>query len=408
MAYENLRDQQLVVAAGAAGTRVALQMLPAAGRTLHAGGAAPAQAVGNRAVRPAIFQMGVPAQDVFPFKTWSRIMGRAARKAAATPLGYPDPCGESELRSEIAAYLCMARGIECTPSQVFITNGFAGALGVALRALRMEGQCALMEEPGYASTREALVGAGVTPVPVPVDPEGMDVAAGIALAPQAALAIVTAGQQAPLGVTLSLRRRQALLDWAASTQAWIIEDDYLGELQLQGRATPALASLDRAGRVVHIGTFSKTISPALRVGFMVVPTALTGHVASVMTAYAAAPTPVIQYAVAEFMRSGQLLRHLRRMKRLYAERRRTLVACLRAMALPHAEAGLAVLLRLPQGVDDAEVAEKARAAGLAPSALSWWYAQPRPGLEGLLLGVTNLPDERIEDCCRRLTAIWAG
>lgn len=402
MAYETLRDRQLIVTAGAAGTRVAEHARAAAFRA-HVDDASPPRPLPGR---PAVFQIGVPAHDVFPFKTWSRIMARAARAAAAAPVGYPDPRGEAGLRGEIAAYLCIARGIECTADQVFITNGFAGALSVALRALEMHGKSAWMEEPGFSMTRELLSLSGVTPVPVAVDAEGMDVAAGVAAAPQAALAIVTAGQQAPLGVTLSLRRRHALLDWAAASRAWIIEDDYLGELQLQGRATPALASLDRSGRVLHIGTFSKTINPGLRIGFLVVPSTLVDQVTRMATICSSAPTPAIQFAVDEFMRDGHYLRHLRRMKRLYAERRRLLVDHLRRLSLPHFEAGLAVLLRLPDGTRDIEVVARAAGMGMSPSALSWWYAQPQPRDNGLLLGVTNLSAETIEGHCQRLASIW--
>jgi GntR family transcriptional regulator/MocR family aminotransferase len=272
-AYDSLRDQQLIVTAGAAGTRVARQAVRA--------GTAPERpaALAPRRAAPVPFQVGVPGQDVFPFKTWSRIMGRAARAAAAQPLGYPDPRGEPVLRAAIAAYLGIARGITCHPSQVFIANGYAAALGLALRTLRLDGGTAWVEDPGYASARSVLAQYGVTPAPVPVDAEGIDVAAGVALSPEAALAVVTPGQQAPLGMTLSLARRHALLDWAAARGAWIVEDDYLGELQLQARATPALAARDHAGRVLHIGTFSKTIAPALRVAFLVVPPALAPAVA---------------------------------------------------------------------------------------------------------------------------------
>jgi GntR family transcriptional regulator/MocR family aminotransferase len=409
VAYENLRNQQLVVTAGAAGTRVAQQAgLAAAHAALAARGPVPPPAsVSTRSGQAAVFQVGVPAQDAFPFKTWSRIMARAARTAAAAPLGYPDPCGEPALRAEIAAYLGIARGIRCTPDRVVIANGFGGALGLALRALRLGGRTAWMEEPGYAATRALLAQYGVTPVPVAVDGEGLDVAAGMAAAPGAALAVVTPGQQAPLGMTLSLRRRHALLDWAAASDAWIVEDDYLGELQLQGRATPALAALDHAGRVLHIGTFSKTINPALRVGFMVVPDALKGRILQAAEACAPAPAPAVQLAVAEFMRGGHYLRHLRRMKRLYAERRHALAACLKSMNLPHSEAGLALLLTVPAGVDDVLLAQRARAAGLAPSALSWWRAQPSQGAGGLLLGVTNLPDAHATDAYRKLVALLA-
>jgi GntR family transcriptional regulator/MocR family aminotransferase len=400
-AYDSLRDQQLIVTAGAAGTRVARQPVPA--RTVPAverPAAAPA-----RRVAPVPFQVGVPGQDVFPFKTWSRIMGRAARTAAALPLGYPDPRGEPLLRGAIAAYLGLARGIACHPSQVFVANGYAAALGLALRAQRLEGRSAWVEDPGYTSARDVLLQYGVTPAPVPVDAEGLDVAAGMARTRGAALAVVTPGQQAPLGMTLSLARRHALLDWAAAHDAWIVEDDYLGELQLQGRATPALAARDRLGRVLHVGTFSKTISPALRVAFLVVPPALAPLVADVADTCAAAPAPAIQFAIEEFLRDGHYLRHLRHMKRVYCERRAALCACLRGLGLPHAEAGLSVLLPLPDGVDAAALAARARAAGLAPSPLSWWRAQRDAGPGGLLLGVTNVPPAQAQAACTLLAGL---
>ena len=157
----------------------------------------------------------------------------------------------------------------------------------------------------------------------------LDVAAGQCLAPDAALVLLTPGQQSPTGVTLSLARRLALLDWARRTGGWIIEDDYLGELQLKGRAAPALASLDQAGRVLHIGTFSKTITPGLRLGFLVVPPALAECFGTVAACLSPAPAPVIQRAVADFIAEGHFLRHLRRMKRLYAARRDALLAALR-------------------------------------------------------------------------------
>ena len=398
-AYDSLRDQQLIVTAGAAGTRVARQAVRA--------GTAPERPATPppRLAAPVPFQVGVPGQDVFPFKTWSRIMGRAARAAAAQPLGYPDPRGEPVLRAAIAAYLGIARGIACHPSQVFVANGHAAALGLALRALRLDGRTAWVEDPGYASARTVLAQYGVTPSPVPVDAEGLDVAAGIASSPKAALAVVTPGQQAPLGMTLSLARRHALLDWAAARGAWIVEDDYLGELQLQARATPALAARDHAGRVLHIGTFSKTIAPALRVAFLVVPPALAPAVADVADVAAAAPAPAIQFAIEEFLRGGHYLRHLRHMKRVYAERRAALCACLRDLGLAHAEAGLSVLLPLADGVDDAALAARARTVGLAPSALSWWRAQEDDAPGGLLLGVTNVPPERAQAACAALAAL---
>jgi GntR family transcriptional regulator/MocR family aminotransferase len=338
------------------------------------------------------------------------VLTRAARHTAASPVGYPDPRGDPDLRREVAAYLGIARGIRCAPSQVLITAGFAGALGLVVRALALEGQGAWFEDPGFPLTRTALALAGMTVSAVPVDADGLDVAAGIRMAPHARLAVVTPGQQAPLGMTMTLARRRALLDWARADGAWIVEDDYLSELQLEGRAAPALASLDQGGRVLHIGTFSKTISPALRLGFLVVPPALARLFGDVAACLAPAPGAPIQRAVADFLQAGHYLRHLRRMKRLYAARRAALLRCLHQDAAGvlevQATAGMAVVTRLATDADDVDVAARALRAGLAPVPLSPWYVHA-PGPRGLLLGVTNVDGRRLADDCRRLAQLVA-
>jgi GntR family transcriptional regulator/MocR family aminotransferase len=337
-------------------------------------------------------------------------MVRAARHTAASPVGYPDPRGDPDLRREVAAYLGIARGIRCSPSQVLITAGFAGALGLVVRALALEGQGAWFEDPGFPLTRTALSLAGMAVTAVPVDADGLDVAAGIRMAPGARLAVVTPGQQAPLGMTMTLARRRALLDWARANDAWIVEDDYLSELQLEGRAAPALASLDQGGRVLHIGTFSKTISPALRLGFLVVPPGLARRFGDVAACLAPAPGAPIQRAVADFLQEGHYLRHLRRMKRLYAARREALLRCLRKEAAEvlevQATAGMAVVARLRTAASDVDVAARALRAGLAPVPLSPWYAQS-PATSGLLLGVTNVDGRRLVADCRRLAELAA-
>ena len=369
-AYERLSDEQLIFAHGAGGSRVA-ERIPAAPPVDLAIAAQPLPELFHDFEGPPLpFQMGAPAQDAFPFILWSRIMARSARLAAAAPVSYPDPRGHPELRREIAAYLAIARGVRCAPAQVLVTAGFSGALGLALHVLRRDGGSVWLEDPGFPLTRKAVEFAGLKVEAIPVDEEGIDVAEGVRRAPRASLAIVTPGQQAPLGMTLSLARRQALLEWARRSGAWIIEDDYLGELQLAGRAAPALASLDSAGRVLLAGTFSKTISPALRLGFLVVPPPLVSTFATVAACLAPAPAPATQRAVAAFLAEGHYLRHLRRMKRIYAVRRDALETCLREMAHDGVaiagSAALSVRLRLPDGVKDVDIAARARTLGLGP------------------------------------------
>jgi GntR family transcriptional regulator/MocR family aminotransferase len=407
IAYERLMDEQFVVGMGAAGTRVAQRPSPSS--TPDGSPAEPLRDLFYEfGAAPLPFQLGVPAQDAFPFKLWSRVLTRGARRAAAAPVAYPDPRGDPELRKEIAAYLGIARGIRCSPSQVIVTAGFAGALGLVVHGLQLEGKEAWVEDPGFPSTRAALGLAGMTIAAVPVDAEGLDVAAGVRNAAGAALAVVTPGQQSPLGMTMSLARRLALLAWARRNGAWIIEDDYLSELQLKGRAAPALASLDHGGRVLHIGSFSKTISPALRLGFLVAPPELARRFGELAAHLVPAPAAAVQCAVAEFLRDGHYLRHLRRMKRLYATRRELLLGCLGEVASNalkvEVTAGLTVVASLPEIAADVEIAQRAMSTGLGVAPLSPWYVQAIPK-KGLLLGVTNLDERRLPTDCRRLVEL---
>jgi Bacterial regulatory proteins, gntR family/Aminotransferase class I and II len=244
VAYERLINEQLAIGKGAAGTRVAENSARCGtARWLPEAPPLPELFYGF-GVAPLAFQMGVPSQDAFPSKLWSRILSHAARRAAVAPVAYPDPRGEPDLRSGIAAYLCITRGVRCNPFQVLVTTGFSGALGLAIRGLELDGLGSWMEEPVFPITRTALGLAGMTVAAVPVDPEGLDVAAGVRNAPGTALAVVTPSQQAPLGMTMSIPRRLALIGWARRNGAWIVEDDYLSELKLEGRAALALASLD--------------------------------------------------------------------------------------------------------------------------------------------------------------------
>lgn len=401
-AYERLADSQQVLSSRPGGTRV-VGRSPRAAVLEPSGDKVPLPELCQEfSTTTAIFQNGVPASDRFPAMLFARLRAQATRAEMSSPLLYPDPQGELELRREVAAHLALARGIKCNPAQVFITSGFTGGLGLALGVLKAEGRRAWVESPGFPPSRRALELTGVTPVPVPVDPQGMDVARGLEDAPEAAFALVTACQQAPTGVPLSLARRVELLDWATRTGAWIIEDDYLGELQLKRRATPALASLDSTGRVIHIGSFSKTLSPTLRLGYLVAPAALTAPLAEAALCLAPAPGPAVQLATAEFMKDGHYLRHLRRMKRVYAARSQALQASMRDLGYDAHIAGLAVLLGLPEAARDRIIAREAASLGLAPAPLSPWFAPgtaPRPGL---LLGLASADEAKIPAACERL------
>jgi GntR family transcriptional regulator / MocR family aminotransferase len=407
IAYEKLRAAQLIVASRATGTRVAPRPR-AAVRGEHRPDPGSFLDIYQEMTRgPAFFQMGVPATETFPATLFARIRAKAVRvEASAAPI-YPDPRGELELRREIAGYLAIARGIDCSPSQIIVTGGYSAGLGLAFRVLGLEGEKAWIENPGFPFTRKGLELARLSLAPIPVDADGIDVDHGFSQVPDAKLVVVTPGQQAPLGATLSLERRLRLLDWAAADGVWVIEDDYLSELQLAGRAAPALASLDRAGRVIHIGSFSKTISPTLRLGFIVAPMDLMVRFAEVAACLAPPPGPSVQLATAEFMREGHYLRHLRRLKRAYAVKREDVLAQLRRhfAADDVIAAGLAVLLRLPDGTPDLTIAREMLAFGMFPTPLSAWYASAETSRPGLLFGVATSPTKELARSCGRLVDI---
>jgi GntR family transcriptional regulator / MocR family aminotransferase len=403
-AYEKLAAAQLIEASRATGTRVA-QRPRAVVKTEPPPDAGSFMRIYHEMTQgPALFQMGIPATVTFPATLFARIRAHAIRAEASAPILYPDPRGELELRREIAGYLAVARGITCLPSQVIITGGFSAGLGLALSVLGLGGQTAWIENPGFPWSRKGLELARLSLAPIPVDADGIDIDHGLRHRPDAKLVLVTPGQQAPLGPPLSLERRLRLLEWAAANKVWVIEDDYLSELQLVGRAAPALASLDRDRRVIHIGSFSKTISPTVRLGFLIAPLDLISRFAEVAACLAPPPCPAVQLAIAEFMREGHYMRHLRRSKRAYAAKRQALLGCLRSsVSTDHLAApGLAVLLKLPKGTSDVAVAREALTFGMSPSPLSAWYASPDSADSGLLLGVATAPTRNLAPICDQL------
>jgi GntR family transcriptional regulator/MocR family aminotransferase len=342
---------------------------------------------------PRPFQMGLPALDAFPRKLWSNLTVQAARSIQPVDLANPDSAGTAELRQAVAAYLGVARGIRCTPDQVLITGGYQGALALVRGVLVRPGDPVWMEDPGYHMTRLALETAGARVVPVRVDAEGIRVTSGISAAPRAKLAVVTPTHQCPTGVALALPRRLELLAWAAEAGSWILEDDYDSEFRYVGRPLPALKSLDRGQRVLYAGSFSKVLFPALRLGYLVVPPEL-GMAFLRASRLLTTGQPVLeQKVVAAFMRNGHFARHIRRMRMLYAERRRSLAAALETVfgarvTVELASGGMHLLARFP-GTDDSVLVRRAAQADLAPSALSALSIAHDAG-QGLLLSFTNI------------------
>jgi GntR family transcriptional regulator/MocR family aminotransferase len=355
------------------------------------------------------FPVGVPALDMFPHRVWSRLLARRWRQPSADLLNHRVAAGYLPLREQIAAYVATARGVRCSVDQVIVVAGAQHGLDLAARVLLDPGDMAWVEDPGYIGARGALVGAGVRVAPVPVDGDGLDVAAGRARFPQARLAYITPSHQFPLGVTLSLTRRLALLEWAHQTDAWIVEDDYDSEFRYAGRPLAALQGIDQAMRTIYVGSFSKVLFPALRLGYLVVPPDLVDAFVATLS-FANCALPALEQAVlAEFMAGGHFTRHLREMRVLYGERQQALAEQVRQemgslVDLAPSQAGMHLVAWLPDGVDDQSVADLAAARQVTVMPLSRTAITP-PERGALLLGYAVANAAEMRRGVRQLTAV---
>jgi GntR family transcriptional regulator/MocR family aminotransferase len=286
-----------------------------------------------------------------------------------------------------------------------IVSGSQQALALSARTLLAPGDRAWMEEPGFAGARDALALAGARVVPIPVDADGLDVSAGIARASSVRAAYVTPSHQYPLGTIMSAPRRLQLLEWARRAGAWILEDDYDSEYRYDNQPIASLQGLDPDNRVIYIGTFSKVVFPALRVGYLVIPEDLVPRFRRVREALDNSPAPLYQAVLADFLRDGHFARHLRRMRAVYAERRAILVRALESHGLRVSgdRSGMHVVLELPRGTHDVEIATRAATQDLWVAPLSACYTgRSRPGL---LLGYGSARAQDIPDAVRRLAAL---
>jgi GntR family transcriptional regulator/MocR family aminotransferase len=350
---------------------------------------------------------GVPASELFPAAAWASCAAKVLRAMPPGLAGYPDPQGLPALRQQIAAHLAATRGLIADPDRIVVTSGTQQALRVAADLLIDPGDPAWVENPGYIAGRGALLAAGARLVAVPSDADGMDIAAGIALAPEARLALVAPSHATPLGGALPIGRRLALLDWAEQSQAWLLEDDCDSEFRWEGKPLPPLASLHGGGRVIYCGSFSKTLAPALRLGFAVLPQSLMRPFLRVRGLTDRGPAVLSQAVLAEFMGQGLLGPHIRRMRTEYGRRRAALLAAfarycpeLRPMAAP---GGLHLVGLLPEDLDEARVFAAARRRGLLVSPLrAYFLGEPRFG--GLVMGFAGTPVARAGEAARELAA----
>ena len=382
--------------AGAPSTSTVPATLSARGRAWVASSPVPTVEGG----RP--FALGEPAFDRFPHTTWRRLMA-ANLAASAAALGYGDQRGSRRLRQALAGYLATARGVRCQGEQIVVFASAQQALTLAANLLLDAGEAAWIEEPGYLGARAALQAAAATVVPVPVDQEGLDVAAGRRLAPTARLAYVTPSHQHPLGRSLSLRQRLALVAWARDAGAWIVEDDYDSEFRFAGRPLTALQGL-APERVIYVGTFSKVLYPALRLAYAVLPEALCEPFLAARRLGDAHPATLLQETVADFIERGHFTTHVRRMLAVYRRRKDALTSVLESaddvLEVVPSSTGLHLAVRLTGALADTEVCRRAAARGLSAAPLSRSYLGPPQ--QGLVLGYGSTPAAELAPAADRL------
>ncbi|GCE45020.1 transcriptional regulator, GntR family domain / Aspartate aminotransferase [Rhodococcus wratislaviensis] len=369
----HLLPEQMLTANYAPGTApghlIEPSRLSERGRVIAGTARMPLPAITGTPSEATAFQIGLPALDSFPSDLWARMHAARWRRSSRDLMRYNDPAGHRPLREAIASYVATSRGIRCTPDQVVIVSGSQQALEFCARILLDPGDPAWIEDPCYLGARAALVSAGARLVPVPVDKRGIDVMAGIEREPRARLAVVTPSHQFPLGVTLSLDRRLALIEWAARTGSWVVEDDYDSEFRYRGRPLAALQAIDRYQRVIYVGTFSKVMFPGLRLGYLIAPEELVdGFVAAHLSTDVHAHL-LDQAVLSDFMEAGHFARHLRRMRVLYGKRQQILVreAMRRldgALRIEGSDGGLHLVGWLPEHLDDRVVAETAAREGI--------------------------------------------
>jgi GntR family transcriptional regulator/MocR family aminotransferase len=336
------------------------------------------------------FRAYEPAIDLFPVDLWARTAARVLRRAPRSLYGHGNASGYQPLRRAISEYVGASRGVRCSPEQIIITSGAQQALDLIGRFLLDPGDQVWMEDPGYPGAWHTLRAAGGRIVPVPVDHDGLDVGAALKLAPRARLAYITPANQFPLGVTMSADRRIDLLNWAASAGAWIIEDEYDAEYRYYGHPVAALQSLDRSGSVIYVGTFTKMLFNALRLGFMVVPERLVSAFEAARSFVDRHPPTLEQAILAEFITEGHFGHHVRRMRQVYGERMAALKAASDKqlgglLEVVNAPSGMRTLAWLKISTEDKTAAQRARMLGLEIIALST-FAIKHSQKPGLVLG----------------------
>jgi GntR family transcriptional regulator / MocR family aminotransferase len=358
---------------------------------------------------PRAFTTAMPDFDAFPMAQWARIASKHWRSARQFALGYGDAQRYRPLRQAIAAHLRADRGIACDWQQVFIVSVAQQGFQLIASTLLDPGDQVWFENPGAIGARNSFILHGAELVPVPVDDDGLDVARGKALAPEFKAVFVTPAHQQPLGCKMSLERRFALLQAAEEADAWIIEDDWDGELCFAGRPLPTLRGIDSAGRVIYVGTFSKSMSPSLRLGFLLAPPPLVPTFETALEAFSPGVPTSLQAIVADFIDEGLFATHIRRMRKIYAEKSELLISAARRQLSPWLQiqptnTGLHTVGLLRGGLNGEDVSARAASRGLTVAPISRFCMTPIDS-EGVVLGYGGISHRQIVAGVAELAAV---
>lgn len=361
---------------------------------------------------PCAFRPGVPALGTFPLAHWRRLSAHQWRNLVPQRLVHFDSMGHPPLREAVASYLQATRGVQCEAEQVIITTSTQHALLLAAQVLLDSGDPIWIEDPCYHRAEASLASTGARLIPIPVDEEGLDLEAGMALGAPPRMVYITPSHQYPLGITMSLPRRLELLDWARQQNVWIMEDDYISEYRFEGKPLTALQGLDTSGRVLYMGTFSKVFTPALRLGYLVVPPSLVEPFRAIRSLLDKCPAFIDQAVLADFINEGHFSHHIRRMRILYAERREALRAAILEEAtdlleLDSVDAGLHVLAWLPNGVEDREITRCLAENGIMAPCLSYFFHRPPPR-GALVLGFAGWSPPELRASVRAMARSMRG
>ncbi|MEM5328675.1 PLP-dependent aminotransferase family protein [Paraburkholderia sp. JHI2823] len=376
------------------------QRSAATARALSARGARLIASAGVSKRQGGAFMPGVPDVSRFPARIWTRLHNKYWRSLRPDLLTYAPGGGLALLRHVLADYLRTSRSVRCSPEQIIITTGIHQSIDLAVRLLSDPGDTIWTEDPCYWGVRSVLHVSGLNTRPIAVDSEGLNPSPADFAAPPPRLMLVTPSHQYPLGMVMSLARRRMLLEYARQHQCSIIEDDYDSEFRYGSRPLASLQGLDTAGQVIYVGSFGKTLFPGLRVGYLVAPEALAESFATASAELYREGQLLQQAVLAEFIAEGHFTSHIRKMRALYGQRRQVLLDALTRRygdALPAigGDAGLHVVLQLPEGSDDRAVAEAALARNIVVRPLSGYYSSRERANAGLLIGYACVPDEEI-------------